>query len=110
MNGYKIMGEACRKILYGSGELAEDEKDELEAKIKAYDFLAEADERVICAMFESTAFNDLIKGYVCTVVADYNLSPEVQADILEKFQESLEKLRPKDALDEWDRHKSRWLA
>ncbi|MBR6469926.1 MAG: hypothetical protein IKS84_06075 [Lachnospiraceae bacterium] len=110
MNGYDIMGDACRKLLYGTRELPEDEKVELEAKIKAYDFLKEADERVLCATFESTAFNDMMKGYVCAVMAEYNLSHEIQADILEKFQDSLEKLRPKDALAEWDRHKSRWLS
>ena len=49
MNGYDIMGDACRKLLYGTRELPKDEKVELEAKIKAYDFLKAADERVICA-------------------------------------------------------------
>lgn len=110
MNGYTIMGDACRKLLYGSKELSGDEKEELEAKIKAYDFLKEADEQVICAVFESSAFNDMMKGYVCAVMAEYNLSPEIQADILEKFQSSLEKLRPKDALQEWEQHKFRWLS
>ena len=107
MNGDKLMGETYRKILYGSGELSEDEKDELEIRIKACDLLAEVDERDIFAMFESTAFIDMIKGYVCGVMKEYSQSPEVQADILEKFQESLEKLRLKDVLDEWNRHKSR---
>lgn len=110
MNGYTIMGDACRKLLYGTRELAEDDKSELEAKIKAYDFLQNADEQVICAAFESSAFNDMMKGYVCAVMAEYNLSHEIQTDILEKFQESLEKLRPKDALQEWEQHKLRWLS
>lgn len=109
MNGYRIMGDVCRKVLSGSRELPEDEKEELEAKIKAYDFLADADELVKCALFESSAFNDMIKGYVCAAMEACNVSTEVQGEILGKLQESLDKLRPKDALQEWERHKLRWL-
>ena len=109
MNGYKIMGDACRKVLSGSRELSKDEKEELEAKIKAYDFLTDADELVKCALFESSAFNDMIKGYVCATMKACNVSHEVQGEILGKLQEGLDKLRPKDALQEWERHKIRWL-
>lgn len=54
MNGFKLMAESYRKA---AGE-------EAERIAKLYDFLGDCSESDICTLFDSTAFNEISKGYL----------------------------------------------
>lgn len=60
MNGYKMTADAYRKLL---GDPTADQES-LQRKIKALDFLATCDKATMYALFDSSAFNDIVKGYV----------------------------------------------
>jgi len=65
MNGYKITADAYRSFLDDPTA----DKDSLKATIKALDFLSTCDKATIYALFDSSAFNDIVKGYV-EMIAD----------------------------------------
>ena len=61
MNGYNLMAAMYREDL--KSEDAELVKV-AEKKIKVYEFLATCDKDDLCNLIDSSAFNDLIKGYI----------------------------------------------
>ena len=63
MNGFKIMADACRKVI--SDTDCKDKK-ELEKKIRIYDFLATCDEEDKEILFNSSVFNDRV-GVCCSL-------------------------------------------
>ena len=63
MNGYLIMAEAQEKLLK-EGKCSFEEEKELREKIKIYKFLADLSPTGKYAVFDSSMFNDVFKGYV----------------------------------------------
>lgn len=79
MNGYKVLADSYRKLL------AEEriEKEVAEKEIRVLDFLATCDINDLCIMFNSSAFNDIFKGYLDAIVKDAELDPEQAARVKE---------------------------
>ena len=66
MNGYKLSADAYRALLSDTTA----DKDDIQAHIKALDFLATCSESTIYALFDSSAFNNIVKGYVAMIADD----------------------------------------
>lgn len=67
MNGYQLMANSYKQLL-AREETAPEERKDLESHIKVFEFLAsltDAEKRII---FDSGAFNDVLKGYVSKAV------------------------------------------
>lgn len=62
MNGYKMHADAYRTFLERDNPQGEARAD-IERKIKALDIMAETDTATKYALFNSSAFNDIAKGY-----------------------------------------------
>lgn len=67
MNSYKLLADSYRRIQ--DDHDAPEVRDDMNASIKALDFLAECDQKTIYKLFDSSAFNDVVKGYV-SMIAD----------------------------------------
>ncbi len=65
MNGYKMLADSYRKFIDDKTA----DQNSVKTHIKALDFLAECDKATIYALFDSSAFNDIVKGYV-SLMAD----------------------------------------
>lgn len=63
MNGYKMLADSYRKFLND----ATADQDSVKTHIKALDFLAKCDKATIYALFDSSAFNDIVKGYIAMI-------------------------------------------
>lgn len=57
MNGYKILADAHRK----AGQ---------EHKAALFDFLGDCTQEDICTLFDSSAFNEIAKGYLRRALSD----------------------------------------
>lgn len=79
MNGYKVLADSYRKLL-AEGKI---EKEVAEKEIRVLDFLATCDTTDLCIMFNSSAFNDIFKGYLDAIVKDAELDPEQTARVKE---------------------------
>lgn len=76
MKGYKPQAAHLKKILE-----AHPERCDLEQQIKVYEFLSDIDESGIYTLFDSGAFNDIIKAYTEIAAEETGLTEE-QADSL----------------------------
>lgn len=63
MNGYKMIADSYRAFLDDPTA----DQDSLKTRIKALDFLAKCDKATIYALFDSSAFNDIVKGYIAMI-------------------------------------------
>ncbi len=66
MNGYKIMSESYMKAA-NTGTIS---REEAEKKIRVFDFLAACDNDDIYTLFNSSAFNEIVKAYVSRIADD----------------------------------------
>ena len=60
MNGFKVIAGAYRKLASEGGMSHE----EAEKKCKAFDFLKDCDRDDIYNLFDSSAFNEIVKSYL----------------------------------------------
>lgn len=63
MNGYELHANAYRKILQENDSLSEDVKASIEREIKILDIMANLSEQERMMLFDTGAYNDVLKGY-----------------------------------------------
>ncbi len=66
MNGFQIMADSYRQ----AAEQGKISKEEADKECRIYEFMATCDEEDICNLFDSSAFNDIAKGYMRTAVKE----------------------------------------
>ena len=74
-NGYTLLAYSYSKLLKQGGLSAEEEK-ELREKIDIYEFLSKISESGKYILFDSSMFNDILKGYVNTIMDDLTNSED----------------------------------
>ena len=82
MNGYKVLADSYRKLL-AEGKI---KKEVAEKEIRVLDFLATCDITDLCIMFDSSAFNDIFKGYLNAAIKDAELDEEAAARLKESVR------------------------
>lgn len=85
MNGYKMLADSYRKFLNDAAA----DQDDIKIRIKALDFLAECDKATIYALFDSSAFNDIVKGYVAMMADNAEDLTDEQRSYIKYHIESL---------------------
>lgn len=80
MNGYQMHAQAYQKLLQREG-LTDAERKDIESKIKVLSCMADLSEDERLKMFDTTAWNDVLKGYV-KYAADVAKLPEKYRDAL----------------------------
>lgn len=63
MNGYQINAAAYKKYLSEHPEEPEEVRQDMQRKQKALETMAESDKPLIYEYFNTSAFNDIAKGY-----------------------------------------------
>ena len=101
MNGYQMIADSYRT-------LSEREKDidraSIESKIKALDFLATATEEERLELFNSSAFNDVVKGYMEMAVDNMELEDEVRQGLLNELRYLFDTVTADQAKDYYNNH------
>ncbi|MBO4675175.1 MAG: hypothetical protein J5601_03715 [Elusimicrobiaceae bacterium] len=82
INGFKLMADAYKKELDNTPE---EYRAEMQAKIKANEFLAGADDATIYALFDSSAFNTIVKGYVKLALHNTDTDSEKAREIMNEI-------------------------
>lgn len=77
MNGYKILAQNYKKLA-DEGKL---DREVAEKEIRNLEFLATCDKDDICILFDSGAFNDILKGYLAAAVDEAELDPDAKARV-----------------------------
>ena len=83
--GYKVLAATTRQMAKaGKMDPAAAEK-----KARLYDFLATCDKADIYALFDSSAFNSIVQGYVAAMLDEW---PETEEETKEAAREDLARL------------------
>lgn len=79
MNGYQITADSYRTLLQTEPGI---DRAKTEQKIKALDFLASCSKEERLELFNSSAFNDVVKGYVLLALDNLKTDPEQRKAII----------------------------
>lgn len=85
MNGYQLQADSYRQYLEQTPTAPEAVKADLENKIKIYSFLATLDKRDRLEIFNSTAFNDVCKGYIAMALDNIGADAETRQAVLNEL-------------------------
>lgn len=94
MNGYTLMADSYRKLM-NEGKIDEETAN---AEIRIYEFLASCNQDDLCRMIDSSAFNDIIRGYVNLAVKSSNIDNNSQKEILNQLPWLFDTRSAKDVL------------
>lgn len=82
MNGYQMLADAYKKEL---ATTPEEYRADMQAKINALEYLAGADDATRYALFDSSAFNDIVKGYVKLALHNTDTDSEKAREIMNEI-------------------------
>lgn len=92
MNGYKLIADSYIKLK----EEGKIEPSVADKKIRILEFLSTCDMEDICELFDSSAFNDIFKGYLNEIIIDAELDSKAKARLKESARYVLD---TKSAID-----------
>lgn len=101
MNGYQMTADSYRTLLEREQNI---DRASIESKIKALDFLATATEEERLELFNSSAFNDVVKGYLKMAVDNMELEDEVRQGLLNELRYLFDTVTAKQAEDYYNTH------
>lgn len=86
MNGYQMTADAYKNLL--EKEPAENTAaiERMKAAINALEYLAGADDQTIYELFDSSAFNDIVKGYVKLALDNTGTDEEQAKAIMQELR------------------------
>lgn len=82
MNGFKLMSDSYKTLL----EQGKIDKDTAEKEMRVLDFLATCDADDFCRMVDSSAFNDIIRGYVKLAVESADIDEESKKKVINQLR------------------------
>lgn len=63
MNGYELHANSYREYLEKNPDLPQENREHIESKIKTLDIMASLSEQERMMLFDTGAYNDVLKGY-----------------------------------------------
>lgn len=90
-NGYQILLMAHRQFVEQEKPTGE-ELEEVTAKIKALEILAGSDQRTRYELFNTGAFNDIMRGYAKMALDDLGIDGGTRANILDQIRHLLDRV------------------
>lgn len=78
MNGYSLTAQTYRD-LEKKGVYTKEKADKF---VRIYEFLATCDKEDICNLFDSSAFNDITRGYIMLAVENSNIDEKAKEEII----------------------------
>lgn len=100
MNGYKLSADSYRALLAdGTIDRANAEKN-----IKVLDFLATCDSEEIQELFNSSAFNEIVKGYLKMAIANLDLGEKIDHALLRELGYLFDTVPAKQAEEYYNNH------
>ena len=94
MNGFTMMADSYR-LLMKQGKI---DKETAEKEIRIYEFLATCDTDDFCRMVDSSAFNDIIRGYVALAVENAGIDEKSQKKVEAQMYRIFDEKQAKEVL------------
>jgi hypothetical protein len=94
MNGYRSMADSYRKVLETDKNV---DREYMERKITALEIMANTDRPTQYEIFNSSAFNDVIKGYIVMALDNLKTDGETHNAILREVRYLLDTVTAEQA-------------
>ena len=104
MNGYKMQSIAYKKYLEDNPDTPAGIKAGMENKIKLYDFLGECTKSERLELFNSSAFNDVVKGYLLMAADNLNIDEATKSDLLKELNSLFDNISAEQAENYYKNH------
>lgn len=105
MNGYQLTADSYREYLKKNPKCDEAVKKDMEHHIKANEFLATCTDEDIFKLFDSSAFNSILKGYVLKAVTELSkekvFSKETGKKVVYRCEGLLDQISASEASRFW---------
>lgn len=95
MNGFKMLSDSYKALL----EQGKIDKDTAEKEIRVLDFLATCDTDDFCRMVDSSAFNDIIRGYLKLAVENADIDEESKNKVIGQLRWIFDEKTAKEVLN-----------
>lgn len=82
MNGFKMLSDSYKALL----EQGKIDKETAEKEMRVLDFLATCDTDDFCRLVDSSAFNDIIRGYVRLAVESADIDEESKEKVINQLR------------------------
>ena len=105
MNGYQLTADSYREYLKKNPDCDEALKNDMERTIRMNDFLAGCSDADMFKLFDSSAFNSILKGYVLKAVnelADEKIITKAAAGkVTTRAEGLLDRMSAREASEYW---------
>jgi len=85
LNGYQITADGYKEYLEKNPNTPEEVKASMQKKIKVLSFLGECDKEEKHQLFNSSAFNDMLKGYVLKAADNLKYTREKRQELINEI-------------------------
>ena len=85
MNGYQMSADSYKHFLEKDNPTGE-ARESMERKIKALEIMANTDRPTQYEIFNSSGFNDIVKGYILMALDHLETDSETSKDILREIR------------------------
>lgn len=101
MNGYLVASDSYRQLLESNAEV---DKVKIKKTIKALDFLATCDRVERTELFNSGAFNNILKGYFLMAINNQNLDGNIKEGLMGEIKSLLDTVPATEAEDYYNKN------
>lgn len=99
MNAYKELVDSYKQVLEKCDESRNIEKAVIEAKIKSLEPFSERTNEEIAGMFDSGAFNEVLKAYCRVAMQNCNITKKKINEVMEEIKWLLDTVGANEILD-----------
>lgn len=104
MNGYQMHSQAYKDYLEKHPDIEAEVRADIESKIKALDFLADSTRAERLELFNSSAFNDVTRGYLKMAIDNTELEDETGKRLLRELSYLFDTVTAGQAEDYYNSH------
>ena len=94
MNGYAMMADSYRKLLATDSNA---DREFMERRITALEIMANTDRPTQYELFNSSGFNDIVRGYILMALDNAEAGNETRKAVLQEFNALLESVTAEQA-------------
>lgn len=102
MTGFIRLAEGYENILKSrSNEMTEDQVNTIRSEIKTLRIVGDMTEKELCFLFDTSAFNEILEGYILLACDDMEFSAKQKRDFIQSVKHNLDFKKSGEALKYW---------
>lgn len=93
MNGYTLHAESYKRYLETHPDMPQENREHIESEIKTLEIMATLTEQERMMLFDTGAYNDVLKGYCRRAMANCDIPKDKQQEVIEEIKYLLDTIK-----------------